>query len=351
MSSEQKTEKPTPRRLREARKKGQASFSRDANGVVIYLVGILAVFALGGGLLELFRRSWTDLVAVTAQDHLGVDVLQAFLVEALRAVPTLLAPMLLAVLVAGVVAGFAQTQGLFSFHPLKPELKKLSPMKRLKQIFSARGLMEFLKTLLKLAAIVVVAYLAIWSAMAVILRLGLAGPPEIFQVVGSVAQGFLIGVGVVFFCLGAVDLLFQRWQFQRDQRMGKHEVKREHKDTEGDPLIKNQRRVLQAEMTQQDLSRAIQAADAVVVNPTHLAVALLYDKERVPAPLVTVKGRDRVAQRIKDFARRHGTPVVRDVPLARALFETEEGDLVPRDLYAAVAEVLMFVYRLRRSTA
>lgn len=345
---QQKTEKPTPKRLRDARKEGQVPFSRDANAVLTFCIGFIACFSIVGGIERAFVQTYREIADLIARESFAIPVLFGVLKTTLERLALLGLPVVLACAFAGLLLGLVQTKFLLTPMPLKPKLDRLSPMRRLKQWFSAAGLFEFAKTLLKLLVVFGVAYVVLWDDVSDITRIGFLEPKNMLLLGGRFARRFVISIAVVFFGIALLDLVFQTWRNLRDLRMSKEEVKREHKSMEGDPLFKSRRRQIHMELLYQDIARTVAKADAVVVNPTHYAVAIRYDQTRMSAPRVVAKGQDRAARRIIRFARRFGTPVVRDKPLARSLFEVELGDAVPRDLYAAVAEVLTFVYRLRR---
>ena len=346
-TSGQKSEKPTPKKLKDARKKGQVAFSRDASSIAIFVVALFAIFLLVPRVGDAFEHFFREGVKLASLDRTEPAPLLALLQDTLVQAALLPMPLLVAVVVMGSIFGLTQTRFNLSWHPLKPELNKLSPIKKLKQWFSVGGLFEFGKTLLKLLIVFLLAYLVVYASLWLILRLGFAEPPVLMKLIGDLSKRFLISVAIVFAAIAGLDFLFQRWKHQRDLRMTKDEVKREHKDQEGDPQFKGHRRGVHREMAMQDVKQAVVRADAVLVNPTHLAVAIHYDRKSMPAPIVTARGQEHAARRIKRFARQAGTPVLHDVALARALFVLEVGDLIPEELYEPVAEVLSFVFDLR----
>ncbi len=343
----EKTEKPTPKRLREARKKGQVAFSRDAQNVVTYIVGIAVVLGVMKTLLHVFETFFLAIQSYIALDVQTLDDGLPFLkkadVEILMRSVFFLAPVAL----VGLALGLAQTKMNVSFHPLKPDLKKLNPMRKLKQIFSVQGLFEFAKTVLKLGIVLGIGYAVFQGALGEILHLTLLSPLEIGHSLKSILTTFLFRVALIFTAIGFADFLFQRWKWQKDLMMSKHEVKQEFKEEEGDPLIKSQRKSLHRALIFADVRRAVKQADVVTVNPTHLAVALEYDQKSGLAPRVTAKGQEKLAQKIVMFARKFGVPVIRNVELTRALFELELDEHIPPELYEAVAEVLLMAWKIR----
>lgn len=347
-TSEQKTEKPTPKRLRDARKKGQVAFSRDANGVAVFIVAIFVIFASAGPIASGFEKLFEQARTLAALDQVGPSTIHAASREALALLIRLLLPLMLACAVIGAGLGLLQTRFVFSFHPLKPKISNLSPMKRLKQWFSVDGLFEYAKTWVKLLTVIVVAWAVIGTGLGFVLKLGFADTGEIAVVLAMLVKRFLVWAALVFLALGALDFLFQRWKWMRDLKMGRHELRQEYKQTEGDPLIKSRRKAVHREMSLADVEQAVAQAQVVLVNPTHLAIALHYDLDHMPAPRVGTKGRSHVAQRIVNWAAEYDKPVIRNVPLAWALIDVEVGGLVPRDLYVAVAEVLNSVEQMRQ---
>ncbi|MEM9784546.1 MAG: type III secretion system export apparatus subunit SctU [Pseudomonadota bacterium] len=350
--SGEKTEKATPKKLREARKKGQLPFSKDLNSIFIFLAGIAITFASAGKVATAFKDMFEKTMMLTANDQLKVATLTELVKDTFAISLLAVTPLLASVVVIGVGVGIVQTKGNVSAHPLKPDLNKLNPLSKLKQWFSPKGLIEFAKTLLKLAFVIAVAYIVVYAARKTIVRLLLVDPETTMAFVGTLAKRFLYTVAGLFLAISVIDMLIQRWQFMKDQRMSKDEIKREYKNSEGDPHIKGKRKQMHRQMSQQAAKKTVAKADAVLVNPTHLAICIEYDRQStdMPAPTVTLKGADAYAQRMIRYARMHNVPVVQDVPLARTLYSTvEEEDIVPPDLYAAVAEILAFVYGLQKA--
>jgi type III secretion protein U len=258
------------------------------------------------------------------------------------------APVLAGIALAGVGLALAQAGFNLNFSKLAPSLSKLSPSKVLKRWFSLQGVFELLKTVAKLGLVLFIGYWVVKGALVGVLALHRAELSGFYGVLATVSRSFAVQVGLAFAVVAAADYYFQWRRWKKGLMMTKDEVKREHKEQEGDPIIKSQRKGLHQELANQQIVGETRVADAVVVNPTHLAVALRYDRETMAAPRVTAKGAEAVARMMLDEARRHDVPVVRDVPLARALFAVEMGRYVPKELYEAVAEVLLFARQLRQ---
>jgi type III secretion YscU/HrpY family protein len=346
----EKTEQPTPKKLQDARKKGNVAYSREVGSVLTYVTALAILGTTAAAVSSVFRRLYLDVVKAAAQDQAVPVALGGASGDALDAIFRASAVFLGAVAVTGLAAGIAQTGFILSAEPLIPKLDKINPLKKLKQWFSMQGLFEFAKTLVKLLLVFLLAWVTLRGALAVILRLGMADVPAIYAVTTSTARSFLLAVALGFAALAFADLGFQRWRWKKDLMMTKDEVKREYKEQEGDPEIKGHRKAIHQEMLSQDVQAAVAGADVVTVNPTHLAVALRYRKEEMRAPRVVAKGQRQMAAKIVAWAKKNEVPIVRDITLTRALFELQVEDHVPRDLYAAVAEVLTFAAKLRQES-
>jgi flagellar biosynthesis protein FlhB len=346
----EKTEQPTPRRLREARRKGQIAFSPEVPAAATFLVGVLMlawwVPRLGGEFKAL-------LVAATeAAPRAGGDParLSATLIrQAATAGLRVMGPLVLALALGGIALSLAQTGFHLAPARLVPSLDNLSPSRALRRWFSMQGVTEVLKAVVKLAVVLGLGYATVAAALASILALHRASLTAVAATLGETARSFAVKAGLAFVVVAAADYFLVWRRFKKDLMMTPEEVRREYKEQEGDPHVKAQRKALHQELAMVQIAAEVRLADAVVVNPTHLAVAVRYDRDTMAAPRVTAKGGGAVAGEMLKVAREHEVPVVRDVPLAHALFEVREGRYVPRELYEAVAEVLLFAARLRHA--
>lgn len=346
MPGQEKTEQATPKRRRDERKKGNVFQSREI-GMVASLLAIvygLQVFgpillqAVSGGIV----RFW-DMAAVQTSltdGDLRTVFIQGFAVYAIAALPTLL--------IAGAVAillTLAQTKGLFSAKAFAPKFNRLSPAQGLKKIFSVRGAVELLKSLIKIVVLGYVIYNTYMERLPELPRLMEMDVSGLMFYGGRFFMDIVINVSVIFIFLAAADYMFQRWQYEKDLRMSKQELKEEYKQTEGDPHIKNKIREKQRQMAQSRMMSNVPNADVIIRNPTHYAVAVRYDSDANRAPMVIAKGADLVALRIIKLAAEHDIVVVENKPLARGLFDAVPLDReIPEEFYQAVAEVLAFVY-------
>jgi flagellar biosynthetic protein FlhB len=345
----QKTEDPTSRRLDEARKRGQVANSREVNNLLMLSVFALSILFFGGAAAgALYKASLPfiespDLVPAdfTHLVGLGWKLLGVLLMAG--AVPLALA------LAAAVGAGYLQFGLIFSAEGITPKLDKISPLAGLRRMFSMRSLAEFVRGLLKLAVVAAVALVLIVPEVAHLNKLiGM----EMVQLLGEtkiLLAKLLIGVVAIVAAIAAIDVLYQRMQHLREMRMSRQEIKDEFKETEGDPLVKGRLRQLRMERTRRRMMAQVPQSDVVVTNPTHYAVALKYDPASMAAPRMMAKGVDKVAQKIREIAKEHGIPVIENPPLARGLFAAVEVDQeVTPEFYKAVAEVISYIFKLKR---
>ena len=349
MPNQEKTEKATPKRREESHKKGQVARSREIPSAFL-LLGALGVFFWSGSwmlgqLVDIMRAIFQNLGTIAIED---AGTAAGLLFEVFKLLMVTLAPLLLTMLVIGLATNVLQVGFLVSAESLAPQFSRLDPIKGIKKIFTLRSFVELIKSLLKIIFVGVIGYLLVRSELANV-------PPLVHVAVGDILA-YIAGVSfkICFcFCLGlillaALDYGYQRWQYEQDMQMTKQEVKEENKQREGDPQVKAKIRAIQMEMSRQRMMADIPAATVVVTNPTHLAIALTFEADRMAAPKVVAKGAGFVAARIREIARQHYVPLVENKPLARALYKTTEiGHFIPIDLYHAVAEILAYVYRLQ----
>ena len=347
-TSQEKTEEPTPKRLREAREKGQVASSRELNTTLVLLGGGGALLVMGGAILgrlqDILRASFAVDRALIFDSGVLYEMLLLRISEAL----VMLLPLFAVLLVIAVAGPLSMGGGKFSGKAIAPKLSKLSPISGLKRIFSSQGLMEFGKTLLKFILITSVGGALLWQMSDTLLGLG-HQPLER----GLMHAGYIIGwtfltLAAVLILVALVDVPFQLWSHQKQLRMTKQQVKDEFKETEGKPEVKSRIRQTQHDIARRRMMAAVPKADVVVTNPTHYAVALRYDQTGMRAPRVVAKGADLIAAEIRERARAAGVPLFAAPPLARALyFSTRLDQEIPAGLYVAVAQVLAYVYQLR----
>ncbi len=346
-SAEERTEKPTPKRLREAREKGQVPRSRELNTLAVLMAGAGALLLLGGTMvrdLAAILRAGFDLERETVMDPAHVPAMLARLAgEGMLLMVPLLGVLLLAALTAPVSLG----GWTFSTRAMAFRLEKLDPIRGMGRIFSLRGLMELGKTLAKFLLVAVASGFILWSELEEIRALDRESLEQALAHAGTLCLWSFLLISAVLALVALVDVPFQLWQHTRQLRMTHKEIKDEHKETEGSPEVKGRIRAIQREMAQRRMMQKVPEADVVVTNPTHYAVALKYEREGASAPRVVAKGADLVAFEIRRIAEASGVPVVSAPPLARALHALVDLDReIPAELYVAVAHVLAYVYQL-----
>ena len=345
---QEKSQDPTSKRVIDARKKGQVPRSRELNTMAITLLGVGSLMALGPSLADGLNRLFVEQFALRRSDIFDTNAMLAHLVKAVGDALFMLVPFFLVMVVAAVLSSIALGGFNVSFEAMQPKLSKLDPIKGMKRIFSAKGLMELLKSLGKfvLIAAATVALLRLWAED--LLRLGdLSVEQSLGAGMDMVAWSSLI-LSSTLIVMALIDVPFQLWQYKRDLKMTQQEVRDELKETEGRPEVKSHIRQMQREMAQRRMMQEVPKADVIVTNPTHYAVALRYNPDESLAPVVIAKGKDLVAASIRDIAEAHAIPRVEAPALARAVyFNTELGQQIPAALFLAVAQLLAYVFQLR----
>ncbi|MCK4412078.1 MAG: flagellar biosynthesis protein FlhB [Candidatus Eisenbacteria sp.] len=344
----ERTEPATPRRRRQAREEGKVARSQEVNSAFILLAS-LGVLALAGPfMLRRMMGLTRAILGATGQVDLRADLLMGYFSQGLPEVLLTLVPLAGTVLAVGLLVNFAQVGLVFSWKPLAPRLDALSPTRGVGRIFSKRGAVELLKSLIKIALIGGIAYVTLREEIPRINALLGADPLPLYGYAATVVLKLGLRVALVMIGLAIADYAFQRWDFERSIMMSHREVEEELRHTEGDPRVRARVRAVQREISRRRMMENVKTADIVVTNPTRVAVALRYERQSMDAPKVVAKGERLLAQRIKDLARKHGVPVVEDRPLARMLLRVEIDAEIPVTLYRAVAELLAYVFRLRQ---
>ena len=348
-SSGEKTEQPSDKRLKDARKKGQVAKSQDLSGAVMLIGAVGVVWLLGdyiGGVLQSSVKDQIEFAA-TFKGDLNSQIAFDRLWHGMGAMFLVLSPLFLVVVVFAFLSNYLQIGSIFSFESIAPKFSKLNPAEGFKQKFlKARPYVEITKTILKMAITAAVAGYVLWNSREDVIRL-IDQPLDVvsFYTFGLILE-IGLEIGLVFLVIGGADFFLQKMLHRRDLKMTKHEVKEEYKETEGNPLIKAQRRFLHREILSQSMAAAVRDADVVLANPTHISVALKYERGKSEAPLITAKGADLMAAQIREIAKESGIPVKHDVPLARALYEFDLEQEIPEEFYEPVAVILQWVYSL-----
>jgi len=348
-SGQERTEAPSQRRREEARREGRIPRSQELSGAAVLLAGAVALATAGGTALSTFVRTLlAEGAGWIAAGPLDQPAAIGLLREVTRRALSAFAPFALAL--AGVVlaVNLIQARGVISLEPVAVKWSRLDPLAGIGRILDVQSLFGLLKSLLKLAILAWIASRVLASAWPSILTLPDRGPTAILLVMRGTALRLAVMTGLAFLALAGADYLFQLRQFEQSLKMTRQEVVQEHRESEGDPLIKSRIRAVARALSRRQMLRTVATADVVVTNPVHLAVALRYDVTEASAPVVLAMGALKLAERIKAIAADSGVPIVENQPLAQALFATATvGRPVPAALYLAVAEVLAFVYRRR----
>lgn len=341
---QERTEQATPRRRQKAREEGRAARSRDLTSMAA-MTGVLAVIWFAGAAsLNRISRLMTELFRLRQFED-PIETVRLASVETMR----ILAPFLIAGASLSVTA--AMVQSGFVARPLKLEIDRINPISGVKRLFSISGLGDALRSLVKFAAGGAVLYVTLKHILPMLPGLAALQFGAALSAATNLIARAVLPVLIVYVVLAAADYLYERWMFERSIRMTKEELREELRDTEGDPLVKSRIKSIQRELARRRMMEAVPKAAVVVTNPTHIAVALAYDRANMAAPKVVAKGKGHVAEKIKEIAKRHGVPIVEDRPLARALHRLEIGQLIPEELYRAVAKILAYIYKLKGETA
>jgi flagellar biosynthesis protein FlhB len=348
--SGEKTEEPTGKRLEEAREKGQIAKSPEF-ATAAFLLGFIMVFSFAGPQLWQFLVGTMGQTLATSGDTAlrGQGMITHLQTISFRTIVALLG-ITCAMAVIGVAIQAAQTGGLFTLKTLEPKFSRLNPMTNVGQILGKQSWVELVKSLAKMGIVGYAVYATLENAWPDIQALALeSSPTALLDVVGRYGMAILKNAGIMFLVLAAADYGFQRWKTNEDLKMTKQEVKDEFKQQEGNAEVKSRRRQVARERIRRQMFAAVPKADVVIVNPTHIAIAIKYDPNVAPAPYVVALGERKIAQRIKELAFKHGVPVIENKPVARALIKVAKvGTMIPVEMYLAVAEVLAFVLRQRQ---
>ncbi len=345
---EGRTEDPTEFKIRKAREEGRVAKSQELNGALILLLPLLSLIAFAPWMLKTFM----EMIRFFYERCTTSDPFDPVLVAVFFRYFVLLAlPVTLTALISGIVSNVIQNGGfIYSLKPITPQFSKIAPnFARFfsRALFSAEGLFNLAKSLGKVAAIVLVAYTTIKGEIPKLVSILDAGLVSSFFFIASMSSRILLSAALVFLLISIPDYLFQRKQFIESLKMTKQEIKEEYKQMEGDPLVKSRLRQRMRELLSQNMAVNVPKADVIITNPTHYAVAMQWDKTTMRAPMLTAKGADQLALRIKQIARDANVPIVENKPLARALYaEVEIGDIIPDEYYQALAVILAKVYAL-----
>jgi flagellar biosynthetic protein FlhB len=349
-STQEKSELPTGKRLSEARQKGQVSKSRDLTAVSVLITGGVAIYIsrnlILGNFQQIFRTAWSEEAFSVA----GYFSVSAFAWNAIVSMFLMLAPVVLTIVATAVMLNLVQMKGfILSFKAMRISFSNLNPLNGLKRMFSLRSLTELIKSIFKMLIIAYAVYSALWPERTALCDLVGLEVSDLLSLIGMLALRILFRVSAIMFVLSVIDFRYQKWQTRKDLKMTKQEIKEEHRQSEGNPQIKSRIRSIQRALARQRMLSRVPKANVIITNPTHFAVALHYEPG-MDAPTVVAKGVDFLARKIIEVGRKHGVAIVRNPPLARALYKQVKLEAtIPVELYRAVAKVLAYIYQQKRS--
>ena len=344
-NDQERTEQATSRKIEQAHQEGNFATSREVSTLFMVAAGVMVLYFSGlwmfTGLGDVMRRCfhlYRGELTVKEMHTIFKDLSFSFL---MIIAPALLIP------IFGAISYVIQNGINFTAKPLSPDFNKINPLAGFKKIVSINSLAELVKSVLKISVLTYVVFLAVkkeWLNMPALIDMEVAAS---VAYIARVSFSIMLKTVWVLLVIAAIDYAYQRWNFEKGLRMSKEEIKEEMKETDGDPIIKARIKSMQREMARKRMMADVPKADVVVTNPTHIAIAIRYDREKGNAPIVVAKGAGFVGERIRELARKHGVPVLENKPLARTLYKTVKvGMEIPANLYKAVAEVLAYVYRL-----
>ena len=343
-----KTEKPTARKLRKAREKGQIPRSREVPMAATMLGMILILYYFGSNIVLGLQGEIHHYLRFNIPEEFTVSVITDFFKDSAFRMAALLVPVFIAILIISVASNAAQGGLAVSANTLKPKFNKLNPIQGVKKIFSKSGLVNLAKSLVLITAVGIISWQVIRDNMTMYPRLILMDVRQIFYWATTISFKILIRVSILMIFVAMADYIFQKYQYKQQLKMTKQEVKDEYKEMEGDPTTKRRIRQVQLNMARKRMMADVPNADVVITNPTHYAAALSYKMDSMDAPKLIAKGANLLAQRIKDIAREHDIAIVENKTLAQALYKTVKvGNYIPYDLYKAVAEILAYVFKAR----
>ncbi len=344
-----RTEPPTPKRRKKAREEGQVARSIELTNAAIFCAIIINFILLSrytfSHLFDIYQEYLSNWILFKLTDENSYFLLLLTIKKFLL----IILPWLLIIMFAGLAINIYQVGWKITFKPIQPKFSKINPLKGFSRFFSKDMLINIVKSLLKVIVIAIILYTTIKDDIPKLIQLMDMAPYNILVFISKLTFKIFLKIFFLFLIpLGIIDFLYQKYEYEENLKMTKEEVKDELRQAEGDPEVKRKIRSKQMEIARRRMMKEVPKADVIITNPTHLAIALLYDRLTMPAPKVIAKGSGLIAERIKEIARQNDIPIVENKPLARALFKVVDlGDYIPENFYKAVAEVLAYVYRLK----
>jgi flagellar biosynthetic protein FlhB len=346
--ADDRTERPTPRRLSKAREKGQVARSKEVPSAAVLLGGLITISYAAPDLLSALSREMRDVLRMQVPPEISLTFVSGVLYTALSRVGLVVGSIMLLAMVFSFAANASQTGLVLSWEAIGFHFEKISPQNGLSRVFSKAGLVELIKGVAMLTVLSVMSYQVVVKYLPLYPRLVLMDVRQLLYWVSVITYQVFLRAAIFLFILSLADYAFQRHRFLEGLKMTKQEVKDEQRDTEGDPLIRGRIRRIQREMARKRMMTEVPKADVVITNPTHYAVALAYRMESMEAPQVVAKGVGFLALRIKELAQQHRVPIVENKPLAQTLYKTVDlGRFIPPHLYKAVAEILAYIFKAK----
>ncbi|MEZ5960263.1 MAG: flagellar biosynthesis protein FlhB [Hyphomonadaceae bacterium] len=344
-----KTEEPTPRKLEQAREKGDIIYTPEV-GTALSLIALTGIVAfMAGPIASQMAHAFVGFLSMPDQYSTQPGSLERILGQIGLKLLAIFSLACLALAAAGVAARYIQDKGTFTGERLTPKISKLNPIEGFKRVFGKQAFASFLKSLAKLAVVGGILLWALWPKDSTLENISLLDPGALLPYVKDRVVAMLIALTSASAFIAIVDYVFTRQSYMKRQRMSRREIKEEHRQQDGDPMVKAKLRQIRMQRSRQRMMQNVPQASVIITNPTHYAVALKYDPITTPAPVCLAMGVDAVALRIREVAEEHDIPIVENPPLARALFATAELDQpIPKEHYEAVAKVIGFVMRLAR---
>ena len=340
----EKTEQATPKKLRDARKKGQVAKSQDFPSAFTFVVSIATTLISAGYLYEVLASYIIAMFKLSATDPDLQNRAGGIFSQAIQVIFNTSMPILVLTSCVGLLTSFLIVGPMFSVEAMKPDIKRLNPVTNLKNMFKFKTIFELLKSIFKITGALILIYSVLWSSIPEIISTAAMPVQGAAAIFSSFLVKVIIRVGIFFLAIALFDLVFQKRNFAKEMKMEKFEVKQEYKDTEGDPHMKSKRRQTAQEIAYQEGPMSVKRAKAIITNPIHIAVAIEYNPETEPAPRIVTMGKGTVADLIMKIAQENGIPIMRNVTLAQTLFEKGKiSDYIPEETYQAVAEILRWL--------
>jgi type III secretion protein U len=343
----EKSEKATPKKLRDARKKGQVAKSKDFPSAFTFIVSIAGVLTFSSYFYTQFTTFMIEMLRIIPHHSHLQERIGGILMGVMESIFYTSLPLMVFISLIGVIVNFLIVGPMFSLQAMKLDIKKLNPVTNLKNLFKLKTAIELIKSILKITGAMLLIYSVVYTSLEEIIStcaLPLVASASVFA---SFLEKVVLRVGIFFIAVAIFDLVYQKKNFAKEMKMEKFEVKQEYKDSEGDPHIKSRRRQIAQEIAYQDGPSSARRAKAVITNPTHIAVAIEYDSEVEPAPKIVTMGLDTVAEEIIKIAVDNDIPVMRNIELAHNLYyKGNTGDYIPEDTYEAIAEILKWIAKL-----